>query len=45
VQSRPGTTDDCPQLARLNLQLIRDEGHRNPMTSDELEARMRTWLD
>jgi len=31
-------------LAELNGQLIRDEGHRNPMTLAELEARMRGWL-
>jgi len=31
-------------LAELNHQLIRDEGHRNPMTVAELEQRMRTWL-
>lgn len=36
--------DDCSQLAELNHQLIRDEGHRNPMTVSELEQRMRSWL-
>ncbi len=35
---------DCPLLAELNHQLIRDEGHRNPMTVPELEQRMRGWL-
>ena len=36
--------DDCPRLAELNHQLIRDEGHRNPMTVAELEQRMRGLL-
>ena len=31
-------------LAQMNHQLIRDEGHRNRMSVDELEQRMRTWL-
>ena len=41
---RGGTLGDCPLLAALNHQLIRDEGHRNPMTVPELEQRMRGWL-
>lgn len=35
---------DLPALAALNAQLIQDEGHRNPMTVRELEARVATWL-
>src|SRR5258708_34630083 len=35
---------DCPMLAELNHQLIRDEGHRNPMTVPQLEQRMRDFL-
>jgi predicted acetyltransferase len=35
---------DCPLLAEMNHQLIRDEGHRNPMTVEELEQRMREWI-
>ena len=31
-------------LAAWNHQLIRDEGHRNPMSLAELEQRMREWL-
>ena len=31
-------------LAAWNYQLIRDEGHRNPMDVWELEERMRGWL-
>ena len=41
---RHATLDDCPVLAGLNHQLIRDEGHRNQMTLPELEQRMRGWL-
>ena len=41
---RFATLDDCAQLAELNHQLIRDEGHRNRMTVPELEERMRGWL-
>ena len=41
---RAATLDDCPLLAGLNHQLIRDEGHRNQMTEPELEQRMRGWL-
>jgi GNAT superfamily N-acetyltransferase len=41
---RPATADDCPRLAELNHQLIRDEGHRGPMTVAELEQRMHGWL-
>jgi predicted acetyltransferase len=35
---------DCALLAELNHQLIRDEGHRNPMTTPELEQRMSEWI-
>lgn len=42
---RPANTNDCALLAELNHQLIRDEGHRNPMTVPELEQRMRAWLE
>ena len=41
---RSATLDDAPLLAHLNKQLIEDEGHSNPMTLPELEARMRGWL-
>ena len=32
------------QLARLNQQLIADEGHANPMSVAELTERMLAWL-
>ncbi|HLX60418.1 MAG TPA: GNAT family N-acetyltransferase [Planctomycetota bacterium] len=41
---RRATHSDCAMLAELNHQLIRDEGHRNPMSVAELEARMRDFL-
>ncbi|MCB1125862.1 MAG: GNAT family N-acetyltransferase [Verrucomicrobiae bacterium] len=41
---RLATQEDCPCLARLNHQLVQDEGHRNRMTVPELEVRMRDWL-
>ena len=44
ITFRRATRDDCARLAELNHQLIRDEGHRNPMTVPELEQRMKGWL-
>jgi GNAT superfamily N-acetyltransferase len=41
---RLANAEDCPELAELNRQLVRDEGHRNPMTVSQLEKRMRGWL-
>ena len=41
---REATLEDCGVLAGMNHQLIRDEGHRNPMTVPELAERMRGWL-
>jgi ribosomal protein S18 acetylase RimI-like enzyme len=41
---RRATASDCALLAKLNHQLIRDEGHRNKMTVSELEQRMAAWL-
>ena len=36
---------DVPTLARMNRQLIEDEGHRNRMSLRQLEGRMRSLLD
>jgi GNAT superfamily N-acetyltransferase len=44
IEHRTATSADVPVLARLNQQLIEDEGHRNPMDLTELEARMRSML-
>jgi predicted acetyltransferase len=41
---RFATVADARFLAEMNHQLIRDEGHRNPMDVDQLEHRMRGWL-
>src|ERR1700722_10449261 len=41
---RAATLDHCPQLAKLNHQLICDEGHRNRMSVPELDQRMKGWL-
>ena len=38
------TLADTAVLARMNQWLIRDEGHRNPMSLAQLEERMRGWL-
>jgi len=35
---------DLALLAEWNHQLIRDEGHRNPMTVEQLAVRMKEWL-
>lgn len=41
---RRATPDDAPFLATMIRHLIEDEGHCNPMTVEELAARMGTWL-
>ena len=41
---RQATSADLGLLAEWNHQLIRDEGHRNPMTVAQLAARMKAWL-
>ncbi len=38
------TVSDLGLLAEWNHQLIRDEGHRNSMTVEQLAERMRKWL-
>jgi GNAT superfamily N-acetyltransferase len=44
VTYREAKRADFPLLGSLNHQLIRDEGHRNPMNVEELTARMRRWI-
>ena len=41
---RVATAADLPILARMNQQLIEDEGHRNPMNLAQLETRLRSML-
>jgi hypothetical protein len=42
---RVATFGDIPTLARMNQQLIEDDGHRNRMSLHQLEARMLSLLD
>lgn len=42
---RACVSSEIHQLAEWNHQLIRDEGHRNPMTVSQLAERMRGWLE
>jgi len=44
MNHRIATPRDLDLLAEWNHQLIRDEGHRNPMTVPELRNRMKTWI-
>ena len=41
---RRAELSDSYALAEMNRQLIVDEGHRNSMTIQELEERMKDWL-
>ena len=41
---REASDADLGLLAEWNHQLIRDEGHRNPMTVTQLADRMKQWL-
>lgn len=45
MQYRFAAGCDAAVLARMNEQLIQDEGHRNPMSASQLEDRMRTWIE
>ena len=46
ITCRPANVPgDIPLLAAWNHRLIRDEGHRNPMTVPELARRMQGWLE
>ncbi len=44
MEWRYAAVEDVALLAELNRELIRDEGHANPMGIRELETRMRSWL-
>jgi hypothetical protein len=44
MRHRIANIEDCEILGELNHQLIKDEGHRNSMTTPELIERMRSWL-
>lgn len=45
VRFRRAAVDDAAVLAPMNALLIRDEGHRNPMTVAQLRQRMTDWLE
>ena len=44
MKHRIATREDIADLARLNHQLIVDEGHRNTMNESELSERMERWI-
>ena len=44
LEWRNASEGDLALLAEWNHQLIRDEGHRNPMNVAELAERMKEWL-
>ncbi|NRA36806.1 MAG: GNAT family N-acetyltransferase [Planctomycetes bacterium] len=44
MKYRIATDDDLDLLAEWNYQLIRDEGHRNPMNVMQLKERMRAYI-
>jgi hypothetical protein len=44
MEYRRADAGDVPALAEMNARLIRDEGHRNPMTVAELTTRLAGWL-
>jgi GNAT superfamily N-acetyltransferase len=41
---RRASEADYEVLAAMNQQLIKDEGHRNPMSVAELEQRIKFWV-
>jgi len=45
LRSRAATLEDVALLAQMNKRLIDDERARNPMSLEQLEARMRNWLE
>jgi GNAT superfamily N-acetyltransferase len=44
MRYRFASPEDSDQLAQMNLQLIADEGHSNPMGIPQLAERMTGWL-
>ena len=44
MRHRIANIEDSKTLGELNRQLIKDEGHRNSMTTPELIERMHNWL-
>ena len=44
ISARAATEKDLSILVTMNKRLIEDEGHRNPMSLDQLRDRMQSWL-
>lgn len=44
ITFRPATENDLPLLAQMNKRLIEDQGSRNPMSLEQLQARLQNWL-
>lgn len=45
LSSRPAQLIDLPLLTKMNQDLIEDEGSSNTMNSEQLESRMKRWLN
>lgn len=45
VELRKATINDISALAEMNKQLIEDERSRNPLSVNQLQLRMQSWLD
>lgn len=45
MQFRPASPEDLAAIAAMNLELIRDEGHRNRMSLGDLGDRLARWLE
>ena len=45
METKKATLADLSLLAKWNKEMIADQGHRNPMNVDELEDRMKNWLE
>lgn len=45
MELRQATKADLDLLAAFNEDLILEEGHRNPMSEEQLRDRMRVWLE
>ena len=45
LQVEKALVTQVEELARMNRQLIIDEGHSNPMNLEQLTGRMRDWLE
>ncbi len=45
IRLRAASPDDVGLLADMNKRLIEDEGSSNPLDREQLQARMRNWLE